>query len=227
MSRGHFVRDHVPIHVHRCSDVNLKSVNQVGDGTQTARTPRTFTYDSLSELITAANGESGTICYGIWSSATCINGYDADGNLLHKTDARGMTVNYGYDAINRLTIKTYSDGSASREFYYDAANHGYSVGRLTHASNDVNDAFDPSYDKMGRIIGETWCIPSACDYTKSPQPCQLRQLWQPCQLRQLWRFDSEFSVFHSHTFSKRLGLLACWFLPSWNVWQRCPRDREL
>ena len=165
MSRGHFVRDHVPIHVHRCSDVNLKSVNQVGDGTQTARTPRTFTYDSLSELITAANGESGTICYGIWSSATCINGYDADGNLLHKTDARGMTVNYGYDAINRLTIKTYSDGSASREFYYDAANHGYSVGRLTHASNDVNDAFDPSYDKMGRIIGETWCIPSACDYT--------------------------------------------------------------
>lgn len=150
---------------------NLISVNQAGDGSAPART-RSFVYDSLSRLITAYNPESGTTCYGTWLSGNCVNGYDADGNLLAKTDARNITTSYGYDPLHRITAKSYSDGSVGRQFFYDVtppypglpASHGSSIGRLTHASNDVNSAYDPVYDAMGRVIAQEYCIPSDCSY---------------------------------------------------------------
>ena len=35
--------------------------------------------------------------------------YDAMSNLLSKTDRKGNTIDYGYDAVYRLTSKTYPD----------------------------------------------------------------------------------------------------------------------
>jgi YD repeat-containing protein len=83
---------------------NLLRVDQKGtapnDSTQW-RT-RTFTYDSLSRLLTANNPESGTIPYS----------YDLDGNLLQKTSpapnqtgTATQTVSYCYDALHRVTGK--------------------------------------------------------------------------------------------------------------------------
>ena len=44
-----------------------------------------------AELMTAANPESGTICYGTIVNGQCqANGYDENGNLVYKTDARGV-----------------------------------------------------------------------------------------------------------------------------------------
>jgi RHS repeat-associated protein len=139
---------------------NLTSVNQQGDGS--APRNRSFTYDSLSRLLSSTNPESGPVSYT----------YDAGGNLLSKADARGLTVSYGYDPLNRLKTKTYSDGSPASEYFYDvtpplqynAPDHGSSIGRLTHASNGVNFAHDPTYDAMGRIISQAYCIPSDCSY---------------------------------------------------------------
>ena len=71
--------------------------------------PRTFTYNSLSELLTSVNPESGTISYT----------YDSDGNTLTKTDARGITTTYSYDPLNRLTKKTYSDSTPQVSYWYD------------------------------------------------------------------------------------------------------------
>ena len=121
---------------------------------------RRFTYDSLSRLLTAKNPESGTTTYQ----------YDNDGNMISKVDGRGIGVTFGYEQLHRLTIKQYSDGSAPREYYYDvtpplaysAPNHGDSIGRLTHASNDVNAAYDPVYDPLGRVTAQVYCIPSNC-----------------------------------------------------------------
>jgi RHS repeat-associated protein len=127
---------------------NLTSVVQVGSR------QRTLFYDSLSRLITATNPEPGTITYT----------YDNNGNLHTKADARGITISYTYDALNRLTLKSYSNGAVGNEYYYDAANHGSSVGRLTHASNDVNAAYEPTYDAMGRVTSQSYCIPSDCSY---------------------------------------------------------------
>lgn len=121
---------------------------------------RRFTYDSASRLLTAKNPESGTTQYAYAVDSTC----NPDGLLSSTTDARGVSTTYCYDALHRTTKKSYSDGSSPREFYYDQSNHGYSIGRLTHASNDVNAAYDPTYDSMGRVISQTYCIPSDCSY---------------------------------------------------------------
>jgi RHS repeat-associated protein len=118
---------------------NLLQVKQHGGTGDTMRT-RVFTYDFLSRLITASNPESGLVCYGIWSSGSCINGYDNVNNLLSKTDARGVTVNYAYDLLNRIYQKTYSQGSSSTSdpaacMQYDkpgsVASDAYPIGRLT------------------------------------------------------------------------------------------------
>jgi YD repeat-containing protein len=42
--------------------------------------------------------------------------YDAMNNLLAKTDRKGQTINYGYDALYRLTSKTYPDQTAVGAF---------------------------------------------------------------------------------------------------------------
>jgi YD repeat-containing protein len=77
--------------------------------------PRSFTYDSLSRLISATNPESGTISYQ----------YDANGNLQSKTAPmpnkipadtslpQTATSNYNYDVTNRLLQKSYFDNTSS------------------------------------------------------------------------------------------------------------------
>ncbi|ADV83861.1 RHS repeat domain-containing protein [Terriglobus saanensis] len=95
---------------------NLTTATQTGVAGD-ARRSRSFTYDSLSRLITATNPETGTICYGTWTSGICSNGYDANGNLMAKTDARGATATYGYDALNRLTSKSRLGASTDLYFY--------------------------------------------------------------------------------------------------------------
>ena len=97
---------------------NLLTVNQKGNDPNSAdwRT-RTFTYNSLSELLTAANPESGTISYT----------YDNDGNLSTKTAPKpnqtgSLTVvtTDSYDAVNRPTQKSYNDGTTPTVKYgYD------------------------------------------------------------------------------------------------------------
>jgi YD repeat-containing protein len=110
---------------------NLLSVTQNGASGNTARM-RTFTYDSLSRLLQATNPETGTVCYGIWSGANCVNGYDNNGNLLSKTDARGITTTYQYDNLSRLLSKTYSDGATPSSCYqYDVSSSNNSIGRLS------------------------------------------------------------------------------------------------
>lgn len=143
----------------------LTSVTQHGTGNELSRV-RNFSYDSLGRLITEQTPEAGTICYGTWSgggvgSGACQNGYDANGNLLYKTDARGVISAYTYDALNRPFDISYSDGTPGRHWRYDTtpawggSYSGNNVGRLQQASTDqVNGAntvkvFD--YDAMGRI----------------------------------------------------------------------------
>ena len=73
---------------------------------------RRFTYDSLSRLVTAKNPESGAISYT----------YDSDGNVITKTDARGITTTMAYDQLHRVTQKSYSDGTPTFTFSYDQNN---------------------------------------------------------------------------------------------------------
>jgi RHS repeat-associated protein len=87
---------------------NLTGVTQNGSNSSNART-RSFLYNSLSELTSATNPESGTLTYA----------YDADGNVITKTapspnqaptGTAKVTSTYTYDQLNRLTKKSYTDG---------------------------------------------------------------------------------------------------------------------
>jgi len=153
---------------------NLLSVNQSG------RT-RQFSYNGQAHLITANNPETGTICYGQWSGSNCVNGYDSNGNLRYKTDSRGVTTNFAYDALDRVKGKTYSGqnaaATASSCYQYDtgASGNGNFIGRLTHEWTKFGscDAALPStgyltrrsilaYDSMGRVLREQQCHLSKC-----------------------------------------------------------------
>lgn len=85
---------------------NLTQVVQNGSHT------RTFTYDSLSRLLTSANPEVGTITYT----------YNSDNLVLTKNDARNITATYSYEALHRATGVTYSNGDPSLTFTYDETN---------------------------------------------------------------------------------------------------------
>ncbi|MBK7706123.1 MAG: RHS repeat protein [Acidobacteria bacterium] len=87
----------------------LSNLTTVNEGSQT----RSFTYSSLSRLLTATNPESGTILYG----------YDPNWTLTAKTDARNITTGYTYDALNRVTHRTYSDSTLPVFYTYDNLTH--------------------------------------------------------------------------------------------------------
>ena len=165
-------------------------MTQTGASSEAART-RSFVYDGLSRLITASNPETGTVCYGQWGNGKCVTGYDDNGNLLHKTDARGVTTNYAYDALNRLLSKTYANdasGALASCYQYDTLGGGGTnlVGRLTAewtqklASGAACPSTKPSgamtsrtlsaYDAMGRVTSETQCVGASCtkNYANSP-----------------------------------------------------------
>jgi len=97
---------------------NLLTVNQKGNDPNSAdwRT-RTFTYNSLSQLLTAANPESGTATYT----------YNSDGTLASKiapapnqTGTTTVTSTYSYDALHRATQKSFSDTTPTVKYGYDA-----------------------------------------------------------------------------------------------------------
>lgn len=151
---------------------------------------RQFTYDSLARLLQAFNPEAGWTCYGstagaVPNGANCQSGYDANGNLTYKTDARRVVTAFGYDALNRLLSKSYpSDASntPSSCYQYDAsASNG--IGRLAaewtqSASKGACSGAPPTsgiwsrrsilaYDPLGHIQNEQQCTPSNCS-TSAP-----------------------------------------------------------
>jgi YD repeat-containing protein len=160
---------------------NLLSVTQEGIGGSTARM-RSFTYDSLSRLVQAFNPESGWLCYGttggtVPNGSNCTEGYDGNGNLLSKTDARGIATTYTYDSLNRVLSKTFtydSSGTPWSCYQYDTAGNGKgllgkewtlspsagSCGSTMPTSGFVTASAILSYDPMGRIWSENQYTPA-------------------------------------------------------------------
>ncbi len=128
---------------------NLTQVTQVSPGSQ--QPPRAFVYSSLGRLVSATNPESGTICYGqVSSGGECLkNGYDANGNLIYKTDARLVLTTYSYDALNRNTSVSYSDSTPAITRTYDSATNG--KGRPAAVSSTVGSYTYDVYDALGRL----------------------------------------------------------------------------
>jgi YD repeat-containing protein len=116
--------------------------------------------------------------------------YDANGNLLYKTDARGFTTAYTYDALNRLVRTTVpllnASGAVANQFQstcyqYDALSGapasanlvGHLVAEWTQSGSSCASSYSPSiaaltakviltYDGMGRPLLSQQCIKGMC-----------------------------------------------------------------
>jgi RHS repeat-associated protein len=80
-------------------------------------------------------------------TGTTSKTYDAAGNVLTSTDARGKTTTYTYDALNRLSTATYAD-STTASWTYDQGTYG--KGHLTTLT-DVTGTTTWTYDIHGRV----------------------------------------------------------------------------
>jgi RHS repeat-associated protein len=101
---------------------NLLTVNQKGATTDTTKwRTRTFTFDSLSRLLTSYNPEVGTITYKYDADTNCASPNSFAGLLVSKTDARGIRTCYQYDALNREVVQNYSNGDPTITTAYDQA----------------------------------------------------------------------------------------------------------
>lgn len=173
---------------------NLQSVKQWGGPVNSVGMhSRSFTYDSLSRLIQSFNPESGWTCYGTTggtaaNGSNCYSGYDANGNLQAKTDARAVTTQFTYDDLNRVLSKRYASDVSATPYscnQYDASSlagaNANLVGRLTNqwtqrSSTGACASALPSsgvltrrsilaYDPLGRAISEQQCTPVTCTGT--------------------------------------------------------------
>src|SRR5262249_57474576 len=88
--------------------------------------------------------------------------HDVNGNVLTETDARGVTVTFTYDGLNRVKTRRCS-GSACRnddvDFEYDMPRAGTTcenpIGRLTFSKRGPYEWSAGGYDAMGRLTEET------------------------------------------------------------------------
>ncbi len=142
----------------------LGNLLKVTQGVQT----RWFSYDSLSRLIRVANPEQ--VCnlnlpphtdpYTGGSCWKMAYSYDANGNLVSRTDARNITTTYTYDALNRNTLVDYSNTAVNPDItrFYDNAANG--KGRFWQDYAEVAHTTEPeiehnsidSYDALGRPL---------------------------------------------------------------------------
>jgi YD repeat-containing protein len=155
---------------------NLIQTSQTGTpngGSGAVTQTRIFEYSSLERLISAKNPESNMIQF--------TYEYDANGNLMKKTDARGIFINYTYDELNRNRTADYSNTTVNPDITraYDGALNG--KGKLLHTyaggyeTSDTDEEYFEigAYDKLGRPLnfqqwfktGNTWTGPYTTSQT--------------------------------------------------------------
>lgn len=137
-----------PGHLGYTTNYTYDALGNLLSAVQGGSRQRSFVYNSLSQLLTSTNPESGTVTYT----------YDNDGNVATKKDARGITATYSYNAINQVLSVTYSNGDPTVSYTYDeAACLGqpacYNLGHRT-TMTDAAGTEHLSYDKMGHELTE-------------------------------------------------------------------------
>ena len=136
----------------------------VTQGVQT----RKFTSDTAGRVISIQEPERGLTGYGY--------AYNATGLAVTRTRAKANQTNPSvttqtvtqYDSVGRPVRVTYSDGTPTRNFYYDQsapcctlASMGSSIGQLTTFNNGSHSR-SYAYDITGRPSQFVECLPDQC-----------------------------------------------------------------
>lgn len=113
-----------------------------------------FSYDGLGRLTQSSIPGSGTTNFYYTTSAGALCAGDAN-SLCRVTDARSVTTTTTYDALNRITGKTYSDSTPSVVYSYDQTSfNGLSIANGIGVRTGMTDGSGLtawSFDSMGRI----------------------------------------------------------------------------
>ncbi len=168
---------------------NLTSATQKGGDPNSANwRVRTFTYDSLSRLVCAANPEvqvatCPSLSTGTFPVGATVYSYDLAGNLVNKTAPKAnqttasvtTTLSFCYDSVNRLTAKSYTLSatctSPAASYFYDQTSYNgltiaNGVGRRTGMS-DGSGSTAWSYDALGGVLIEQRTINGSTSLTKT------------------------------------------------------------
>lgn len=105
-----------------------------------------FDIDDLSNVLKEHSPDRGIVSMA----------YDGAGNLTSRTDARGVTRIYSYDALNRITGISYPSGAENASYVYDTCG----AGRLCQVG-DASGSRAFAYDGLGRVATETWVASAA------------------------------------------------------------------
>jgi RHS repeat-associated protein len=139
----------------------------------------TYAYDQVGNLISRTDANGNVTVYAYDSANRLITitdplnrtwalGYDADSNLTQVTLPSGGTILYSYDALGHRTGATYSDGTPSASWSYDADGNvsqmSDGAGTLAYTYNQLDqltqtsrgsDTFSYAYDSVGQIASRT------------------------------------------------------------------------
>lgn len=167
---------------------DLTQVDQWGGpaGNAAVDRQRVFSYDSLSQLTSSFNPESGTTTYSYLPPAgTGLVCSGEVGSACSRTDARNVKTTYSYDALGRVTERAFSGEAQGAPptppaFYlYDLSTGHFAdgtsepitalsqtnlFGRLaaTKTGTAAVTGTAYSYDPMGRTVMEASCTPRTC-----------------------------------------------------------------
>ncbi len=120
---------------------------------------RYFMHDSLGRLLRVRQPEQ-TVNTQLNTSGNPDNNswtigftYDNNGNLLTSRDANDVVITSTYDALNRVTQRSYNDNpqTPTVTYTYDDQNVPFSKGRLTKVFSTVSETRYTEYDEMGRL----------------------------------------------------------------------------
>ncbi|NKJ20418.1 RHS repeat protein [Dyella sp. SG609] len=106
-----------------------------------------YDYDGFDDLKSVQSPDTGRTSYV----------HDAAGNVIRRTDAKGVTSTSTYDALNRRTALSYGDSSLDVAYLYDEPDTvtgcaaSYPVGRLTRiVERAVTTTY--CYDARGNVV---------------------------------------------------------------------------
>jgi RHS repeat-associated protein len=140
--------------------------NYNGSGT-TQNSKTAYQYDSLDRLIQITDPSNLNTTYGYDGLSNETSGvspdtgitsstFDVSGNMLSRTDAKGVAATMTYDALSRPLTVNYPDSTQNITYAYDEPNSttgcssSYPVGRLTRIiESAVTTVY--CYDALGRV----------------------------------------------------------------------------
>ena len=125
-----------------------------GEGVKT-----TYQYDNpFDEVSTRVQGVSGSNDGAPPASLTTIFTYDANGNVDNAISSTGVTIDYDYDRLNRMTSKTYKAETDVMDYGFKYDNNS-NLKEVTYPDGVRKDTF--TYDE--RDLLETKTIGSGAD----------------------------------------------------------------